>query len=66
MVDVKQATQYAAEDADITLLICDGPTIDEAGLRNIHDQMELPLSIILARRDFDRYVGPQNSGHRIR
>jgi DNA polymerase-1 len=53
MVDVEQATQYAAEDADITLLICDklAPTIDEAGLRNIHDEMELPLSIILARME---------------
>lgn len=53
MVDVERATQYAAEDADITLLACDKmaqPIID-ANLRHIHDELEMPLSIVLARME---------------
>lgn len=53
MVDVELATRYAAEDADITLLACTklAPVIDEANLRNIHDEIELPLSIVLAKME---------------
>lgn len=53
MVDIESATKYAAEDADITLLACDkmAPVIDEAGLRQIHDEMEIPLSVVLAKME---------------
>lgn len=53
MVDVEQATQYAAEDADITLRACTKmePAMIEAELREIHDDIERPLSIVLARME---------------
>ncbi len=52
-VDIDDATEYAAEDADITLIACDKmeKTIVDAGLREIHDDIEIPLSIVLARME---------------
>ena len=49
-VPIDVATQYAAEDADITLQICEimEPLLDEAELRGLHDDMELPLTEVLA------------------
>ncbi len=53
MVDIQKATDYASEDADVTLLACNKlePTVIEAELRGIHDDIERPLSIVLARME---------------
>jgi DNA polymerase-1 len=52
-VDIASATQYAAEDADITRLLWArlSPRLDEAGLRGLMDDVELPLSRVLARME---------------
>ncbi len=53
LVDLATATPYAAEDADVTLTICDllEPTLESAKLRKIHDDIELPLVSVLARME---------------
>jgi DNA polymerase-1 len=49
-VPIDIATMYAAEDADITLQLCEimEPLLEEAELRGLHDDMELPLTEVLA------------------
>lgn len=49
-VPIDIATNYAAEDSDITLMLSHvfEPMLDEAGLRGLHDDMELPLMEVLA------------------
>jgi DNA polymerase-1 len=53
MVDVGAATKYAAEDADITLIVCNEmePVMERADLKKIHDDIELPLSVVLAKME---------------
>jgi DNA polymerase-1 len=50
-VSVEQATQYAAEDADVALRLCDlfTPKLKEAGLTRILDDLELPLAEVIGR-----------------
>jgi DNA polymerase-1 len=52
-VDIASATQYAAEDADITRLLSArlAPRLDEGGLRGLMDDVEVPLSLVLARME---------------
>lgn len=52
-VGIEDATEYAAEDADVTLLACEKmqKAIVDAGLREIHDDIEVPLSVVLARME---------------
>ncbi len=52
-VDIEVATNYAAEDSDITLMLANvfEPMLEEAGLRKLHDDMELPLCEVLARME---------------
>ncbi|MEC9400221.1 MAG: DNA polymerase I [Myxococcota bacterium] len=49
-VPIDVATMYAAEDADVTLQLCEimEPLLEEAELRGLHDDMELPLTEVLA------------------
>lgn len=48
-VELEEATPYAAEDADLTLMICNElePELIEAGLDELHDELEVPLSRVL-------------------
>ncbi|MEZ4473517.1 MAG: DNA polymerase I [bacterium] len=52
-VAVEQATQYAAEDADVALRLCDvfKPKLTEAGLDRINDELELPLAEVIGRME---------------
>ena len=52
-VDVETATQYAAEDADVALRLCDilHPRIVEAGMDSLYRDIELPLAEVLARME---------------
>jgi DNA polymerase-1 len=53
LVDLDVATGYAAEDADATLALCEvlEPALEQAKLRKIHDEIELPLVGVLARME---------------
>lgn len=48
-VPVERAVPYAAEDADVTLMLCEEmePELEEAELRELHDDIEVPISRIL-------------------
>jgi DNA polymerase-1 len=51
-VDIDTATQYAAEDADVTLRVHDAlyPQIEQApGLKTVYENIELPVADILFR-----------------
>lgn len=52
-ISIDEATPYAAEDADVTLRLARtlGPLLDEAGLRSLHDDVEVPLTRVLARME---------------
>ena len=52
-VPIDIATNYAAEDSDITLMLANKfePMLEDKGLRKLHDEMELPLSEVLARME---------------
>jgi DNA polymerase-1 len=52
-VDIASATQYAAEDADITRILANklAPRLDENELRSLMDDVELPLSLVLSRME---------------
>jgi DNA polymerase-1 len=52
-VEVEAATRYASEDADVTLRLADVllPKLGEAGLREVHDEIEVPLTGVLARME---------------
>ncbi len=52
-VPIDIATNYASEDADITLMLANffEPLLEEQGLLKLHDEMELPLSEVLARME---------------
>jgi DNA polymerase-1 len=45
-VDLEEATPYAAEDADLTLMICNElePKLVDADLKELHDKLEVPLT----------------------
>ncbi|AWV91087.1 DNA polymerase I [Bradymonas sediminis] len=49
-VHLDAAVPYGAEDADITLMLCNllEPMLIEAGLKEIHDTLEVPLTRVLA------------------
>ena len=53
LVATAEATTYAAEDADVTLQLCDVllPKLDELGLGALYRELELPLSRVLARME---------------
>ncbi|QDG51622.1 DNA polymerase I [Persicimonas caeni] len=48
-VDLEEATPYAAEDADLTLMICNElePELIDAELDELHDKLEVPLTRVL-------------------
>ncbi|MFB6352262.1 MAG: 5'-3' exonuclease H3TH domain-containing protein, partial [Bradymonadaceae bacterium] len=48
-VGVSEAIPYAAEDADVTLLLCEAMAdqLDDKGLRELHDDIEIPISRVL-------------------
>ena len=48
-VEIDRAAPYACADADMTLRLADafGPQLDEAGLRELFDTMEMPLVGVL-------------------
>ncbi len=52
-VSIAEATPYAAEDADVTLRCADvlEERLDANGLRKLHDEVEVPLSRVLARME---------------
>ncbi len=53
-VDIDTATQYAAEDADVTLRVHDAlyPQIERApGLKSVYENIELPVADILFRME---------------
>ncbi len=52
-VPLEQATPYAAEDADITLMAYDllSPKLEEAGLLDLFEQVEMPLVPVLMRME---------------
>jgi DNA polymerase-1 len=45
-VDLEEATPYAAEDADLTLMICNEleQKLIDADLKELHDKLEVPLT----------------------
>ncbi|MEM6256694.1 MAG: DNA polymerase I [Planctomycetota bacterium] len=49
-VPLDQATQYAAEDADITLRLCNKlkARLDDQGMTGLYEQVEMPLVNVLA------------------
>ncbi len=53
-VDIDTATQYAAEDADVTLRVHDAlyPQVEQApGLKSVYENIELPVADILFRME---------------
>jgi DNA polymerase-1 len=52
-VDIASATTYAAEDADIARILANklGPRLDENDLRALMDDVEIPLSLVLAKME---------------
>ncbi len=52
-VPLDKATEYAVEDADITLQLKDSfePALKEDGLRDVFDKIEVPLVPVLARME---------------
>ena len=48
-VAIGEAVPYAAEDADLTLMLCEAMVdeLEEKGLKELHDDVEIPLSRIL-------------------
>ena len=48
-VELDEAAPYAAEDADLTLMICNelAPKLADAGLKSLHDDLEVPLTRVL-------------------
>ncbi|MCB2154519.1 DNA polymerase I [bacterium] len=53
--DVDAVGEYACQDSDVTLKLWRtfSPQIDEAGLREVHDQIEVPLAAVLARMELE-------------
>lgn len=52
-VDIASATQYAAEDADIARILSNRllPRLEENDLRALMDDVEIPLSLVLAKME---------------
>ncbi len=52
--DLEKATNYAAEDADVAWQLTDKllPQIPERGAESLYREVELPLSLILARMEY--------------
>ena len=50
-VDLKRARDYGCEDADVTLQLSHLllPRLEEEGLKNLYDQVEMPLLVVLAK-----------------
>ncbi|MFQ5509803.1 MAG: DNA polymerase I [Leptospirillia bacterium] len=57
-VAVSTATPYAAEDAEITLALKQSldPLLDEAGVRSVFEDMEMPLLPVLARMERNGFL----------
>ncbi len=54
-VPLAEATDYAAEDADITLRLAHllEPELEQRGLNNLFDNLEMPLVPVLARMELE-------------
>jgi len=54
-VPVDKAVFYSAEDADCTLRVRDKiePMLDDAGMRKLYDEIEMPLVKVLAEMEFE-------------
>jgi len=54
-VPIERAVEYAAEDADITLRLREAlePQIDALGLRELFEQVEMPLVEVLAELEYN-------------
>ncbi len=52
-VPIETATPYAAEDADVTLRLAHrlGELLGDGALRRVHDEVEVPLTHVLARME---------------
>lgn len=52
---LEQATEYSAEDADITYRLhdCFSPRLDEIGLRDLFEKVEMPLVEVLAELEWN-------------
>ncbi|KAA5803799.1 DNA polymerase I [Alkalicaulis satelles] len=52
-IDLKTATQYAAEDADVTLRLWEilKPALARSGLSTVYETLERPLPAVLARME---------------
>ncbi len=53
-VPIAKIAAYAAEDADVAWRLAErlGPKLDEAKLRKLHDELELPLMAVIADMEF--------------
>jgi DNA polymerase-1 len=54
-VELERARDYSCEDSDVTLQLSHLllPKIEEEGLKNLYDQMEMPLLIVLAKMEMN-------------
>jgi DNA polymerase-1 len=54
-VELERARDYSCEDADVTLQLSHLllPKLEEEGLKNLYDQMEMPLLIVLAKMEMN-------------
>lgn len=52
-IELEAAVNYAAEDADVTLRLCEVmlPLLQKEELEQLHDTLELPLSRVLAKME---------------
>jgi len=52
-IDLEKARDYSCEDAEVTLALSRVllPKLAEEGLKDLYDQMELPLLVVLARME---------------
>jgi DNA polymerase-1 len=54
-VSIEDSSRYACQDADATLQLHEklSPLIDKAGVRRLHDEVELPLINVLAEMELE-------------
>jgi DNA polymerase-1 len=54
-VDLEKARDYSCEDADVTFQLAHllFPKLEQGGLKDLYDQVELPLSIVLAKMEMN-------------
>ena len=56
-IDLKKATEYAGEDADVTLRLYDlfKERVDQEKLNMIYDSLEKPMVKLLSKNGIKRY-----------